>query len=103
MNSGYWGRSKPPAGSVLDTSHPLARGLVRLYTFSEGHGILCADLCQRSGQVGQAGLVKLATTDPWVDTERGPGVKFDGVATYLDGGASKLTTFVSGGKGIQFT
>lgn len=36
--SAGWGTSKPPAGSSIDWSHPLAKGMVGCWLFNEGGG-----------------------------------------------------------------
>lgn len=39
-------QAKPPAGSLLDPTHPLAQGLVGCWLFNEGGGLLANDLAQ---------------------------------------------------------
>ncbi len=34
--SGYWGTTKPPTGTPLDRSHPLARGLISYWPLGDG-------------------------------------------------------------------
>lgn len=58
---GYWGSTKPPFGTPIDPSHPLAQGLVALFPCNEGAGIAIADVAN----AGRFAMAKSTTTNMW--------------------------------------
>lgn len=73
----YAPRSKPK-GAELDRDHPLARGLVGLWTFSEGGGAAVYDKV-----AGYAGSV---TSPAWTAGPIGAALSFDGSSTAVNAG-----------------
>lgn len=75
MTRNFWGNTKPPAGTALDLSHPLALGLVGLWTFSEGAGAP-----QPSYLRGRSGSPAVSLSSViWVPDDNGPTVTQTGV------------------------
>jgi hypothetical protein len=75
--------SKPPPGSLLDTTHPLSQGLVGLWLFNEGGGGTAYDL---SGQRNHGTLTNMANPPTQTSGWCGGGLSFDGVDDYVDCG-----------------
>jgi hypothetical protein len=70
--AGFW-KSKPPAGTPLDRSHPLAPYLRACWIFNEGAGVFVADAAgQNNGQ---------RTGGGWAAGDRGTAVAFTGGTT----------------------
>ncbi len=57
-------RIKPPLGSIIDWSHPLADGLVGCWLFNEGSGKVILDLCSRK-------INYLGSSPSWKSNSRG--------------------------------
>lgn len=81
----YAPRSKPK-GAELDRDHPLARGLVGLWTFSEAGGAAVYDKV--------AGYVGSVTSPAWTGGPIGAALSFDGSSTAVNAGnvCAGLTT-----------
>lgn len=76
---------KPPLGSTLNRSHPLAQGMVALFALNEGGGNLVNNLVQTGN-----GII---SGQKWIFTSKGVGLNFS--ANHIDCGSnSKLSTTV---------
>lgn len=85
--AGTWGFSgiyakhlKPPRGTLLNRSHPLARGLVGCWLFNEGTGKKVFDL-SGNGNHGDFGSGTAAPS--WVIAEHGFALDFDGSDDFI--------------------
>lgn len=67
---------KPPLGSQLDRSHPLARDLVGYWLLNEGSGNKANDLTGN----GNTGTI---TGAGWGASDRGPALSMDGTSDYV--------------------
>lgn len=66
---------KPPYGSQLNRSHPLAKGLVGSYIFSEGGGL---SVYNSTGNKRSAGVLTDFPAAPWLTGPHGRSLLFDG-------------------------
>lgn len=85
---------KPPLGSQIDFSHPLAKGLVGCWLFNEGSGIKVHDI---SGY-GNHGDVS-GTSGYW----NGGDFKFNGTNNYVSISDNNLFTFNDGASDTPFS
>jgi hypothetical protein len=68
MNAGFYGRTAPPPGAVLDRSHPLSQGLILWHAGLERSGRLAKDIVTGnvSGQANRHGVLTGNTAYvPW--------------------------------------
>ena len=90
---GYHWTQKPPAGSMLDRGHPLARGVTAYWLFNEGGGNQAFDI---AGRAADSVFTDNPTTHPaWAAGRRGAAFRADGFHTYadiVDRPAVRLTT-----------
>lgn len=75
--------SKPPPGTLVDWSHPLAQGLILGWPLNEGAGIQVADMTGR-------GLNAVNTGIDWRSTDYGAGLQIDGGSDDFSIAASAL-------------
>lgn len=91
---------KPPVGTILNRSHPLAKGLVGCWLMNERGGIRVNDL---SGNGNHGTLTNMDPATDWIMSPDGPGLDFDGVNdTVLCGSTTSLDLRSSGTVAVRF-
>jgi hypothetical protein len=92
MRGTHWSVAKPPAGTLLDRSHPLARGLVALWPLYAGNGNKAASIASPSSYLTSSAAATWNGTlgSQWQITPRGMAANFDGTTNYIDVGSKIL-------------
>jgi hypothetical protein len=79
-----YSQTKPPLGEKINFSHPLAKGLVACYLFSEGNGDKVYDLSGNGNTGTFTGIAFPSTaTSGWNPCKFGKGLSFDGINDYV--------------------
>lgn len=97
MNKRSWANQKPPVGTAVNKSHPLAKNLQACFLFNEGAGKIAMNGA-RSGNKSITGT-QAWSASPGDVRSIGPALQFDGSSTYIDCGNNaagdplKPTTF----------
>lgn len=88
---------KPPLGTPINWSHPLAKGLAGFWAFQEGGGDRANDL---SGNANHGTFKNMAfpptTASGWNPGKFGSAPKFDGTDDYVDCGNDSLDSYSEG-------